>query len=145
MSDSLRSHELQHNRLPCPSPSPRAYSNSYPLSCDAIQPSNPLFSPSPLALNLSQHHGLFQWVGSSHQVAKVLELQLLHQFNPCHSWRGVLCIIKFMTDGHRKAMILKQAGQWVNCGLILSTNFLYFSGNYLQLSGQNVLEIIKIC
>ena len=44
---------------------------------DAIQPSHPLSSPSPPALNLSQHQGLFQWVGSSHQVAKVLELQLL--------------------------------------------------------------------
>ena len=42
---------------------------------DAIQPSHPLLSPSPSALNLSQHQGLFQWVGSSHQVAKVWELQ----------------------------------------------------------------------
>ena len=42
---------------------------------DAIQPSHPLSSPSP-ALNLSQHQGLFKWVSSSHQVAKVLELQL---------------------------------------------------------------------
>ena len=39
---------------------------------DAIQPSPPLSSPSPPALNLSQHQGLFQWVSSSHQVAKVL-------------------------------------------------------------------------
>ena len=44
---------------------------------DAIQPSHPLSSPSPPALNLSQH--LFQWVSSSHQVAKVLEFQLQHQ------------------------------------------------------------------
>ena len=42
---------------------------------DAIQPSHPLSSPSP-ALNLSQHQGLFKCVSSSHQVAKVLELQL---------------------------------------------------------------------
>ena len=46
---------------------------------DAIRSSHSLSSPSPPALNLSQHHGLFQWVGSSHQVAKVLELQLQHQ------------------------------------------------------------------
>ena len=39
---------------------------------DAIQPSHPLPSPSPPALNLSQHQGLFKWVSSSHQVAKVL-------------------------------------------------------------------------
>ena len=46
---------------------------------DAIQPSHPLSSPSPPALNLSQHQGLFQWVRSLHQVAKVLEFQLQHQ------------------------------------------------------------------
>ena len=45
---------------------------------DAIQPSHCLSSPSPPVLNLSQHRGLFQWVSSSHQVAKVLELQLQH-------------------------------------------------------------------
>ena len=46
---------------------------------DAIQPSHPLSSPSPPAFNLSQHQGLFKWVSSSHQVAKVLEFQLQHQ------------------------------------------------------------------
>ena len=46
---------------------------------DAIHPFHPLSSPSPPTLNLSQHQGLFQWIGSSHQVAKVLELQLQHQ------------------------------------------------------------------
>ena len=40
---------------------------------DAIQPSHPLSSPSPPAFNPSQHQGLFQWVNSSHEVAKVLE------------------------------------------------------------------------
>ena len=43
---------------------------------DAIQPSHPLSSPSPPALNPSQHQSLFQWVNSSHEVAKVLEFQL---------------------------------------------------------------------
>ena len=46
---------------------------------DAIQPSHPLSSPSPPTFNLYQHQGLFQWIGSSHQVAKVLEFQLQHQ------------------------------------------------------------------
>ena len=40
---------------------------------DPIQPSHPLSSPSPPAFSLSQHQGLFQWVGSSHQVATVLK------------------------------------------------------------------------
>ena len=43
---------------------------------DAIQPSHPLSPPSPLAPNPSQHQSLFQWVNSSHEVAKVLEFQL---------------------------------------------------------------------
>ena len=46
---------------------------------DAIQPSRPLSSTSPPAFNLSQHQGLFKRVGSSHQLAKVLEFQLQHQ------------------------------------------------------------------
>ena len=46
---------------------------------DAIQPSHPLSSPSLPIFNLSQHQGLFRWVSSSHQVAKVLEFQFQHQ------------------------------------------------------------------
>ena len=46
---------------------------------DAIQSSHPLSSPFPPALNPSQHQGLFQWVNSSHEVAKVLEFQLQNQ------------------------------------------------------------------
>ena len=46
---------------------------------DAIQPSHPLSSPTSPAFNLFQHQGLFQWDGSLHQVAKVLELSLQHQ------------------------------------------------------------------
>ena len=46
---------------------------------DAIQPFHPLSSPSPPALNLSHHQGLFKRVSSSHQVAQVLEFQLQHQ------------------------------------------------------------------
>ena len=46
---------------------------------DAIHPSHPLSSPSPPAFDLSHHQSLFQWVSSSHQVAKVLEFQLQNQ------------------------------------------------------------------
>ena len=55
---------------------------------DAIQPSQPLFSPSLPALNLSQPQGLFQWVSSLHQVAKVLEFQLQHQ--PSNEYSGLI-------------------------------------------------------
>ena len=73
MSDSLWPHESQHARPPCPSPT-----HVHRVS-DAIQPSHLLLSPSPPAPNPSQHQGLFQWVNSSNQVAKVLEFQLQHQ------------------------------------------------------------------
>ena len=51
---------------------------------DAIQPSQPLLSPSPPTFNLSQHQGLFKWVSYLHQVAKVLEFQLQHQSSNKH-------------------------------------------------------------
>ena len=76
VSDSLRPHESQHTRPPSPSPSPRVHSDSCPSSQWAIQPSHPGPSPSPPASNPSQHQSLFQWVNSSHEVAKVLEFQL---------------------------------------------------------------------
>ena len=79
MSDSLRPHELQHTRSPCPSPTPGVYSNSCPssqwchptISCSVV--------PFSSCFSLSQHQGLFKWVSSLHQVAKVLEFQLQHQ------------------------------------------------------------------
>ena len=79
VSNSLQPHELQHNRPPCPSPTPGVYSTHIHWVGDTIQPSHPLSSPSPPASNLSQHQGLFKWVSSSHQVATVLEFQLQHQ------------------------------------------------------------------
>ena len=48
------------------------------MSIEFVMPSHPLSSPSSHAFNPSQHQGIFQWVSSSYQVAKVLELQ--HQF-----------------------------------------------------------------
>ena len=76
MSDSLRPHELQHTRPPCPSRTPGVHSDLRPSSLWCHPPSHPLLSPSPSARNPSQHHSLFQWVNSSHEVAKVLEFQL---------------------------------------------------------------------
>ena len=78
VSDSLPSHALQHTRLCCPSLSPWVCSNSCPLN-RWYHPTISSSPPSPYALNLSQPLGLFQWVSSSHQVAKVLELPLQHQ------------------------------------------------------------------
>ena len=70
-------HALQHTRLLCPPLSPRVCSNSSPLSQWCYLTIS--LPPSPFPFNLSQTQDLFQWVGSSHQVAKILELQLQHQ------------------------------------------------------------------
>ena len=70
MSDSLWPHGLQHTRVPCLSLSPRVCSNSCPLSGWCYPTISSSVSPSPPAISLSQHQGLFQWVGSSHQVEK---------------------------------------------------------------------------
>ena len=80
VSDPLRPHEPQHASLPLHHQLLEFTQTNLHWVSDAIQPSHHLSSPSPPALNLSQHQGLFQWVSSSHQVAKVLEFQLQHQF-----------------------------------------------------------------
>ena len=54
----------------------------------AIQSSHPLSSPSPPAFNLSQHQGLLQWVGSSHQVAKVLSFSF--SISPSNEYPGLI-------------------------------------------------------
>ena len=79
MSDSLRPHEPQHARPPCPSPTPGVHPNPCPSSrwCHPTISSSVI--PFSSCLHLSQHQSLFQWVSSSHQVAKVLESQLQHQ------------------------------------------------------------------
>ena len=76
---TLQPHGLQHTSLSVLHHLPEfAQTYVYWIS-DAIQTSHPLSSPSPSAINLSQHQSLFKWVSSSHQVAKVLEFQLQHQ------------------------------------------------------------------
>ena len=74
MSDSLQPRGLQHTRPPCPSPSPGFGQVHVHCLSDAIQPSHPLIPSSSPALKLSQHQGLFQWVGCSHQMTQIVEL-----------------------------------------------------------------------
>ena len=85
VSNSLQPHRPQHARLPCPSPFPRACSNSCPLSwwCHPT-----ILSSSPPAFNLSQHQGLFQWVGSLHKVSKVLEFSF--SISPFNEYSGLI-------------------------------------------------------
>ena len=81
-SNSLRPHGLQHARPPCPSSTPRVYSDSSPLS----QWCHPTISSSVIPFssrfNLAQHQGLFQWVSSSHQVARLLGVSALASVLP---------------------------------------------------------------
>ena len=73
-------HGLQHTRFPCPLHYLPEFAQTHVHWVDeANQLSHYLSPASPPALNLSRHHGLFQWVGSLHQVANVLELQFQHQ------------------------------------------------------------------
>ena len=78
MSDCLWPHGLQHARLPS-SLSPSICSNLRPLRRWWHPIISSSVTPSPPAFNLSQHQDLFLWDGSSHQVAKVSELQLQYQ------------------------------------------------------------------
>ena len=78
VSDSLWPHELQHTRPPCPSPTPGVHSNSHPSSQWCHPAISSSVVPSSSCPNPSQHQSLFQWVNSSHEVAKVLECQLQH-------------------------------------------------------------------
>ena len=73
ISDSLQPHDCRTARLPCLSPTPQTHVHRVG---DAIQPSHPLSPSSTPAFNLPQHQGIFQWLSSSHQVTKVLDLQL---------------------------------------------------------------------
>ena len=113
MSDSLWPHESKHARPPCPSPTPVFTQTHIHRVSGAIQPSHPLSSPSPPTPNPSQHQSLFQWVNSSHELAKVLEFQLQH-----HPSKEIPGLISFRMDwldllavqGTLKSLLL------LNCG-----------------------------
>ena len=109
MSNSLWPHGLQHARPPCPSPTPRVYSHSCPLS-DAIQPSHPLSSLSPPTFNLSQHQGLFKWVSSLNQVAEVLSFSF--SISPSNEYSGM---ISFRMDSLLEWLLAKRS-QMVSVG-----------------------------
>ena len=79
VSDSLQPHDCSMPGLPVHHQLLEFTQTHVHWVGDAIQPSHPLLSPSPPVFNLSQHQGLFKWVSFSHQVARVLELQLQQQ------------------------------------------------------------------
>ena len=118
-----------------------------PWVCDATQPSYPLLPPSPPSLNLSQYQGLFHWVDSSRQVAKVLAFQLQHQYfqwifrthsfrmdrlgllavqgtlksrlQHCSSRASILqCSAFFMYNSHIHTWLLKKSKLWLDRTLL---------------------------
>ena len=88
VSDSLWPHGLQHARLPCLSPTPELTQTHVRWVSGAIQPSHSLSSPSPPAFDLFQHQGLYQWVGSSHHVAKVWSFSF--NISPSNDYLGLI-------------------------------------------------------
>ena len=110
MSSPLHPHGLQHARPPYPSPSPEVCPSSCPLNpwCHpAISSSDTFFS---FCLNLSQHEGIFQWVNCSHQMIKILELQIHHQsFQRVSSVQLLSCVQLFAnpwTTAHQASLCL---------------------------------------
>ena len=115
---------------------------------DVIQPSHPLSSPSPPTINPSQHQGLFQWVSSSYQVAKLLELQLQHQ-----SFQRILeGLISFRIDwfdllavqGTLKSLLQHYSSKtsilWCSAFLMVQLSHLYMtSGKTIALTIQTKL------
>ena len=101
---------------------------------NAFQPSRPLLFPSPFAFSLSQHQGLFQWVGAVHRVAKVLEPQLQHQYfqrifrigSFRIDWFDLLAVhttLKSLLQHHSlKASIL-----WCSAFFIVQLSYLYMT------------------
>ena len=87
ISHSLWPHGLQHARFPCPSPSPKVAKVHVHWISDAIQPSHPLSSPSPI-FNLSQHQGLFKWVSSSIRQPKYWSFRF--SISPSNEYLGLL-------------------------------------------------------
>ena len=114
---------------------------------DTIQPSHPLSSPSPFAFSLFQHQGLFQWVSSWHQVAKVLELQLSISLSNEHS--GLISFRIDQFDLHAVQGTLKSLLQHHNskasvlrCSACFMVQLCYL---YMTTGKTIVLTIVDLC
>ena len=117
VSDSLWPHESSMPGLPVHHQLPELTQTHVHWVSDAIQPTHPLSSPSPPAPNPFQHQGLFQWVNSLHEVAKVFQLKLqLSQRTPSlisfrMDWLDLLAVqgtLKSLLQHHSsKASILQ--------------------------------------
>ena len=119
MSNSLWFHGLQHTRPPCPSPLPGVCSDSCSLSQWCHPSMSSYVVPFSSVFSLSQHQGLFQWVSSSHQVAKGLD----YTSTFTNVFQVVLFIFPFLWKSFHSC-ILKILIQfiWLNSCPVLVTN-----------------------
>ena len=111
---------------------------------DVIQPSHPLSIPTSPALSLSQHQGLFQWVRSSYQVAKVLKLQLQHQSNIQSLFPLRLSgLISLLSKGHTR--IFSSTTIWKL--QFIDTQLFLWSNSYIHtwLSESHSFESVDLC
>ena len=124
---------------------------------DAIQPSYPLSSPSPPTFNHSQHQGLFKWVSSSNQVAKILEFQL--QFSPSKEYSGLIsfrmdCLDLLAVQGTLKSLLQYHSSKAsiLRCSAFFTVQLSYpymTTGKTIALTGWTfvgkVISLIFIC
>ena len=124
---------------------------------DAIQPSYPLSSPSPPTFNHSQHQGLFKWVSSSNQVAKILEFQL--QFSPSKEYSGLIsfrmdCLDLLSVQGTLKSLLQYHSSKAsiLRCSAFFTVQLSYpymTTGKTIALTGWTfvgkVISLIFIC
>ena len=144
MSSCLQSHELQRARLLCLSLSPGVWSNSCPSSQwyhPTISSSVIPFSPH---LQSFQHQGFFQWISSSHQVPKVLELQPEHQ---SFQWIFRVDLLESYTKALitkcKDALYINMIAEYIyNKAVVLKyANVLTHLENLLKLSYRSFIQI----
>ena len=91
VSNSLWPLAIQQARPPCPSATPRVYSNSCPWVGDAIQPPHPLSPASPPAFNHSQHQGLFPYMSESvHPIGWPKYWSFSFSIRPSNEYAGLI-------------------------------------------------------
>ena len=147
LSDSLQPHESQHTRPPCPSPMPGVYPNSCLLSQWCHPTISSSVVPFSSCLQSFHHQGLFKWVSSSHQVAKVLEFSFNSSPSNEHSglnsfrmdWLDLLAVqgtLKSLLQHHSwKASIL-----WCSAFFIVQLSHPYLTtGKNITLLGGPLL------
>ena len=137
----LQPHELQHARLPCPSPSSGVCLNTYLLNQWWLPIISSSVTSFPSCLqNLSNHQSLFQWVGSSYQVAKVLKLQLHRQ---SFQW---MFRVDFLQDWPTGVKYLLSGPSWPFMDKSSETGFRQWNiDKLLHDSSENLIRLVYHC